>query len=57
MLLLRKTDNGEILGATVGPAALAIAAGAGVVISAPVAGAVILGAALIGGIFAWHKKK
>ncbi|WP_459873704.1 hypothetical protein, partial [Endothiovibrio diazotrophicus] len=42
---------GEAVGATVGGIAVGALAGAGVTLSAPVAGAIIVGAALIGGIF------
>ena len=42
---------GEAAGATIGGIAVAIAASLGVAISAPIAGAVIIGAAFIGGIF------
>jgi len=42
---------GEAVGASVGAAALAMAAVVGVTVTAPVAGVVLIGAALIGGIF------
>ncbi|MCP5409448.1 MAG: hypothetical protein H6963_09160 [Chromatiaceae bacterium] len=42
---------GEAVGASIGGAAVAIIAAAGVALSAPLTGAIILGAAFIGGIF------
>lgn len=42
---------GEAIGITIGGAAVAIIAAAGATISAPLTGAIVLGAALIGGIF------
>lgn len=42
---------GQIVGASVGTVAVAVLAAAGAVLSAPVAGAIVIGAALLGGIF------
>jgi Ca2+-binding RTX toxin-like protein len=43
---------GETVGALAGTLAVAVATGAGAAVAAPVAGAIILGASLLGGIFA-----
>ena len=42
---------GEAAGATIGGIAVAVLAATGVVLSAPLAGAIVMGAALVGGIF------
>lgn len=42
---------GEAVGAAIGTAAVALAVGAGITLTAPLSGAIIFGAALIGGIF------
>lgn len=42
---------GEVVGAALGTMALTLAAAAGVTVAAPLAGAVVLGAALVGGLY------
>jgi hypothetical protein len=42
------SEVGSVIGATVGAVAIGVAVGAGVVVSAPLAGAVVVGAAIVG---------